>query len=205
MSAAMAALHRRRDQLAREIEHLTNNELACERAIVDAEDLVARNPSKLGELENAEKRHRQARAMVAAARRRLASLDARLVDPAVAEKARALEEAAARAGTVGDFVASVQPDLDAIAEQGKQIAEAWKRLARAVEDRVVAWSEAASLAHDFGIAKPPPPAAEVDVRVQFRNALARGLRAGGLEPMSSTAEDLLAVHYSDPPRLPQSS
>jgi ABC-type transporter Mla subunit MlaD len=196
----MAALHRRRDELAAALDRMASTEAEAESAMTRAEDGFARDASRADELDAAEKSLRQCRATIAATRRRLADLDALLISPEYADRARALDEASARAGTVTDLLHDVAPVLAAIEAHGKSLAEAWGALNAALETRICAWSEAAHLADDLSAPKPAQPADQRDLRINFRRALAQGLRSGGLEPMSETVFDLLQVHQVDLPR-----
>lgn len=197
----IAALRTRHAVLVRDLEHLAAHVTDLDRAVERAEDAFARRSddrSAAQAHDHARAKRDQARAILRARKRELEAVEAKLADPALEARARRYDAACAQLAAGADE--HVLEILSAVEELGSQFAAARAELRKRHEARVLAYGEACELSTELGAKRPPEPVC--DAKLVLRSALARGLRAGGANPLDRDVSDSLAVHQADAPSVP---
>lgn len=195
------ALRQRRATIVRDLEHLSAHVTDLDRAVERAEDALCRNPDQRAATQtydHAKSKRDQGRAILRARKRELEALDAKLADPALVARARRYDAACAALASGPD--PRTLDVLRRVEELGAAFAVARAELRKIHDERMLSYSEACELHTDLGAKRPAEPIC--DAKLVLRSALARGLRAGGANPLDRDVSDSLAVHQADAPSVP---
>lgn len=194
------ALRTRRQTIERDLEHLSAHATDLDRAVDRAEDALARDPDQRANaqaFDHARAKRDQARAIVRARQRELEALDQKLADPTFEARARRYDAACAALASGPD--PRTVAVLDRVERLGADFAAARAELRAIHAERMMNYAEACELHAELGARHPHEPVC--DDRLVLRSALARGLRAGGANPMDRDVSDSLAVHQAEPPSV----
>lgn len=195
------ALRTRRATIERDLEHLSAHATDLDRAVDRAEDALARDPDQRAAaqaFDHARAKRDQARAIVRARQRELEALDQKLADPTFEARARRYDAACAALASGPD--PRTIAVLARVERLGAAFAEARAELKKIHDEKMMAYGEACELHAELGAKHPSEPLC--DSKLVLRSALARGLRAGGANPLDRDVSESLAVHQVDAPSVP---